>query len=142
MLGKLTFSQGSNPIMLMFLRGAFAVPVLFALLKLRKIPLGLSRREIRDLLSIGLLGFSPTGLLLYGSYSYIPVGLATVLHFMFPAVVALASILFFKSKPNASKIISLALGTGDVVLFWKEGTPPLPWASFLPCAPPLPMPFT
>lgn len=120
-LGKLTYSQGSNPVMLTFLRGFFAVPILFLVLKLRKIPLGITRRDIRDILFIGFLGFAPTGLLLYSAFAYIPVGLATVLHFMFPAIVALAGILCFKSRVTAPKVISLVLGTGGVLLFLERG---------------------
>lgn len=120
-LGKLTYSMGSNPIMLIFLRGIFAIPVLFLILKLRHIPLRLTRQEFRDILFIGFIGSAPTGLLLYSSYAYIPVGLATVLHFMFPTIVALGGVVCFKSKLTAHKIISLALGAGGVLLFFDKG---------------------
>lgn len=121
-LGKLSYAGGSNAVMLTFFRGLFAVPVLFVILKLQKVDLGLSRRELRDLLLVGLLGSSPTPLLLYGSYSYIPVGLATVLHFMYPLVVALAGAVLFKSRLGGAKALSLLLGTAGILLFFEGAT--------------------
>lgn len=117
-LAKLTYSMGSNPVMLVFLRAGFALPVLLALVKAKRVPLALTKREARDVLLVGLLGFAPTGLLLYGSYQYIAVGLATVLHFLFPVVVTLAGLLFFKSKLSPAKLVALVLGMAGVVLFF------------------------
>lgn len=120
-LGRLSFDGGSNGITLTFLRAVFAIPVLFVLLRFRGIPAGLSRRELRDLLLIGLAGPAATTLLLYESYHYIPVGIATTLHFLYPVVVSLASFFLFGSKIGRLKALALAASVCGIALFFQPG---------------------
>ena len=81
MLGKLSYAGGSNGTMLAFLRAAFAIPVLFLILKWQGIPLKISKEERRALFCIAVPGPALTTVLLYSSYQYILTGIATVLHF-------------------------------------------------------------
>ena len=61
----------------------------------------------------GMLGLclasAATPILLYGSYSYIVTGISTSLHFMYPAFVALLSILFFHDRPSVRKLVCTGL---------------------------------
>ncbi len=118
-LAKWTYLYGSNPVMLTFLRALFALPVLFLVLRLRHVSLRLSRREARDILLVGFLGFAPTGLLLYGSFVYIPVGFGTVLHFMFPVVVTLGGVLLYRQKIGPAKLLALGFAMVGVLLFFE-----------------------
>jgi drug/metabolite transporter (DMT)-like permease len=63
------------------------------------------------------LGFSVTTLLLFCSYSLIPVGMATTLHFVYPIAVSLACIVFFREKLSFSMLFALFMCTVGVVLF-------------------------
>ena len=109
-LGKLSYSGGSNGVTLAFLRSAFAVPVLFLLLKRGRISLKLSRAEITALLKVGILGPAATTVLLYSSYEYISVGLATVLHFLYPVVVMVTGLVCFRERVRFAKILAVVMG--------------------------------
>lgn len=109
-LGKLSYSGGSNGVTLTFLRAAFAVPVLFLLLKRSRVSMKLSREEILALLKVGILGPAATTVLLYSSYESISVGLATVLHFLYPVIVMLTGLVCFHERMRFSKILAVVLG--------------------------------
>ncbi|MCL2080799.1 MAG: DMT family transporter [Oscillospiraceae bacterium] len=118
-LVKMSYDGGGNGITVTFFRAAFAVPVLFVILRAKKIPFRVNRKEIRDLLVIGALGSAATPLLLYTSYSYISVGLAAVLHFFFPVIITLANVMFFKEKASRPIVLSVMLGIAGVALSFE-----------------------
>ena len=121
MLGKLSYAGGSNGTMLTFLRAAFAIPVLYAILKAKGIPLAITKEERRALFCIAIPGPAMTTVLLYSSYHYIPTGIATVLHFFYPVVVTLAELLIFKKKVSGGKTAALLLGFAGILLFFDWG---------------------
>lgn len=108
-LGKLTYGEGSNTMTLTFFRSFFSFPVLFLMLKLRGQKIGVSRRDLLTMIVLGFLGAFATGLMLYGAYNYISVGLTTCMHNIYPVLVALASVLIFRDKISGSKIVALIL---------------------------------
>lgn len=116
-LGKLSYAGGSNAIMLTFLRSFLVIPILYLLLQKNKIPLSLNKKEKRDILVLSIFGSSLTTVSLYASYNYISVGLATTLHFLYPCLVFLFTILFMKTKVNKIQILALVVATIGVMLF-------------------------
>jgi drug/metabolite transporter (DMT)-like permease len=120
-IGKLTYAHGSNPIMLTVLRGAFALPVLFVILKWLNIPLKVEKKDLRTLLIVGLLS-APAPLSLYTSFKYLTVGAGTVLQFIFPVIVALVSAAIYKQKLNSYTIAALILSMLGVSLFYDGST--------------------
>jgi drug/metabolite transporter (DMT)-like permease len=87
------------------------------MLKLLKVPLRLSKRECGALLVAGIPGVALTTLLLFSSYEYVSAGIATVLHFCYPLLVALGSALVFKEKLGRPKIFAVIVGFIGVSLF-------------------------
>ena len=74
------------------------------------------------LLLSGALGIGITPLLLTGAYQLIPIGRAIVLHFLYPTVVTLLSILFFKKKASPSVFCAAFLSfTGVAFLSLDSG---------------------
>lgn len=108
-LGKLTYSEGSNTMTLTFFRSFFSFPVLFVLLKVRGQKLGVSKKDFLTLALLGFLGAFATGLMLYDAYNYISVGLTTCLHNIYPVLVAVASVAIFRDKISRSKVLALIL---------------------------------
>ena len=49
------------------------------------------------MVAVGILGFGLTATLLTASYSYIPVGLATMFHFSYPLFVLLIMVVITRS---------------------------------------------
>lgn len=74
-----------------------------------------NRRQVFIGAIAGVLQFTTT-LLLYSSYSYIPVGLATTLHFLYPLYVVLYEVLFRGKKLSCARILSLAASLAGVLV--------------------------
>lgn len=129
-LAKLSYEGGSNGITLTFIRAAFALPILYFMLKRKRVSLKLTRPQARDLIIIGVFGPSATTLLLYASYESIPIGVATVMHFLFPVVVTVTSVILFKASLNRSLVISVGLGVIGLSFFLTR-TDALEWTGLL-----------
>lgn len=117
-LGKLTYSGGSNAIMLVFLRNFMSLPIIYAILKYKKISFKVTKEEFKKLFILSIFSTILTALLLYGSYSFISVGMATTVHYVYPILVALVLVIFFKEKISRIKVFSLIISFTGVLLFF------------------------
>ncbi len=117
-LAKNTFLGGSNAVMLTFFRGIMPIPIIYAILKIKKIDILLKKKEIVQILILSIVGTAFTTVTLYSSYEYISVGMATTIHFIYPSLVTIGGIMFFKDKVSISKIIALTFSTIGVVIFF------------------------
>ena len=118
-LGKLTFLEGSNTMSLAFYRNLLSLPFLYSLLKYKKIDISINKAQGKKLAILASMGPTLTALCLYRSYSYISVGMATTIHYIYPVLVAAASITIFKEKISIGKLIALFLSTAGVALFFE-----------------------
>lgn len=119
--GKMTYNLGSNGINLALLRHLFVLPV-FLLLSIRNNEsLKLTKKQLTDLLKVSFLGSGITVVLLYSSYSYIPVGCATTLHFLYPLFVCGINALFYNQKLNFKQLCTLILAIVGVFCFMETG---------------------
>lgn len=118
-LGKLTYSEGSNFMSLTFYRNFLSIPFLFIMLKHNKIDVKINKSEGKKLAILGSLGSTLTALTLYGAYNYISVGMTTTIHYIYPVLVTAACILIFKEKVSREKIIALTLSTLGVTMFFE-----------------------
>ncbi|MDI9495076.1 MAG: DMT family transporter [Bacillota bacterium] len=118
-LGKLTFLEGSNTISLAFYRNLLSLPFIYLLLKYKKVDIRIDKVQGKKLAFLAALGPTLTALCLYGSYAYISVGMATTIHYIYPVLVAAASIIIFKEKISIEKLFALFLSTAGVALFFE-----------------------
>lgn len=116
-LARMAYEGGGNGLTLVFLRTALCLPLLFLVLKYKKISLKISKKELKQILILGVFGFAITAILLYTSYSFISVGLATTLHFVYPLLIVLGCAVFFKEKLDCYKIIAVCFATAGILLF-------------------------
>lgn len=121
-LCKLTYSGGSNAIMLVFLRNTMSLPLMYTILKYKKISLKISWKEFNKLFILSIFSTILTALLLYISYNYISVGMATTVHYVYPILVALVLVIFFKEKITKIQVISLIISFVGVLLFFDGGS--------------------
>ncbi len=119
-LAKLTYVAGNNAITLTFFRVVFAVPFLYFGVSKSKSNLKITRKEFFDLLVISFLGVGITTTTLYASYNYISVGMATTIHFIYPSIVYLVSILFFKEKINFKTLTALIFSMVGISILSNE----------------------
>lgn len=107
-LAKSLYQYGLSSNMVVFLRYFLAILPLFIICKIRKIDMKVTRNELVKIGCIAIFGHSLTTITLYGSYAYISVGTATVLHFYYPIFVAVLSrILLKKTMSNLKKVLLL-----------------------------------
>jgi len=66
----------------------------------KKHSLKLPKKTAALLILVGMFGMGATTSTLATSYVYIPAGTATVIHFLFPTIVTIASIAIFKQRPS------------------------------------------
>ena len=101
------YDLGANAETLVFLRNVFAIMILFVLMKQKHISFAISRKDFKNTALVGIFGITLTALLLYNAYSYISLGTATTLHFLYPAFVALINYVFYKEHLAKSTVLVL-----------------------------------
>ncbi len=109
---------------IVFYRFGISALVLGLWLLIRRYNLRVTLKELGVLAGLGLF-YSLTALLLTTSYLYIPSGIATTIHFLYPVVVTLVMILFFKDKVSLPLLIAIAMAVSGVYLLSyssSEGT--------------------
>ncbi|CEM62921.1 DMT family transporter [Treponema phagedenis] len=120
-LAKKFYIHGGNASTLIFLRFFLVLPFLYIVLRTQKIPLAISAKELFHLITASILGYCISVFLLFISYDYISVGLATAVHFIYPSLVVLVCIIFFKEKASLIKIAAVLMATTGVFLCGKSG---------------------
>lgn len=118
-LARMAFDGGANGITASFLRGLVSLPFLGLTLKYLKIPLGLGADRMK-VLAVGIFGMALTTMLLYMSYGYLSVGMATTVHFAYPILVTVICVFFFHEKMNLWKITALILCTLGILTFMER----------------------
>lgn len=115
-IGKLSYALGNNGIQLSFLRHLIVLPLFFLIVVYRKESFRLTKQQTFDVVKVGL-GSAFTIVTLYSSYSFIGVGSATVLHFLYPLFVVLLNFFFYHQKLNTKQILCLVIAIAGVFCF-------------------------
>lgn len=124
LLAKIAYFGGSNAITLTMFRSLLSFPVLYFVIRVKGLSLKVTTKEFYILIVLSFLGAFATGLMLYDSYNYISIGLATCIHFVYPVLVTVACVLFFRDRLSRTKLLALILAVaglwmmldGDVIL--------------------------
>ncbi|MCM1093227.1 MAG: DMT family transporter [Lachnospiraceae bacterium] len=114
------FAMGMASYSMLFYRYIFAAIILGMIMIATRKSLRLQRHQIPPMIIYGLL-FSCSSLLLFESYRYIDVGIASTLLFMYPVIVALINRIFFKERLSAVTAIAILLALGGVTLLYFGG---------------------
>lgn len=120
-LSAKTYQMGSNALTLTFYRELLVLPLLLAVLLVRRVSLRVTGRQLAVLAGVGLFCRGSTTLMLNVAYSCIGVGAATTLHFMYPVFVALICRSLFRERLGRARLTALALACAGVVLFLEVG---------------------
>lgn len=96
-------------------RFGFATIMVAIVMMIKKISFRESLRNLGVLMALAILYFL-SAYLLIDNYKYIPSGMATVIHFLYPTMVALLMLLRYGQKLSIRGILSLALAFIGVVL--------------------------
>lgn len=104
---KFAYLHGSNSNTVLFFRFTIAAVILLVYLIVKKVSLKVNKKQFIILSFIGLIGYTLTTQTLFMSYDYLNVGLATTLHFVYPAFVCILEYIFFKKNMSKNKVLSL-----------------------------------
>ncbi|NLC67462.1 MAG: DMT family transporter [Clostridiaceae bacterium] len=112
---KTVLSRGTSSLSLVFIRYSLALIFTAIIMLVSKIPFKITRRQMIHLFFFGTCGVGLTSFLLTSSYLYLPIGIATMLHFSYPFFVAVI-MAFFKEKFTLVKATAIILAIGGMAL--------------------------
>lgn len=112
----ISYNGGANVISTAFLRFFTASIILFGILYARKTNFIINRKLFCRIAYLSIVGYASTCVMLFISYNFIPIGLATTMHFIYPAIVTVLSFFVYKEKIGIIKIISLLISIAGVYI--------------------------
>lgn len=119
LLTKLIYAEGANAMTVVALRNTLALPLLALMAWKQGGSLKIDKKQLPMVCLIALFGCCMTPYLLFFSYCFISGGTATVLHFIYPAMVVVGSIVFLKAKAKRWDVISVILCVAGIALFYS-----------------------
>ncbi len=124
LFAKLAYSQGMAPAQALAWRFSLAGLVLWIIL-VRKGGHRRPLRDYRDIVLLGLLGFSPQAGLYFLAVRYLDPGIASLLLYLYPAFVVGLGFLLFGKRPRKAQLFALVASlAGCVLTLWTRGVYP------------------
>ena len=114
-------SMGGTTLSAAFCRFFLSLLPIYCYLKIKRVPLSITKRQFAKVCLITIAGYGGTSLLLFFSYNYIPTGMATTLHFCYPAMVIVFSIVFLREKVRPLKLLCVAMCLAGMFMFYDVG---------------------
>lgn len=94
-------------------RFLFATIALAVLLKIRKVSFGIEKTDLPTLLLLSFFYLISSVFLLWG-YKFMPSGVVTTIHFMYPVITTLVMMLFFHEKNSLFRTLAILMAIGGV----------------------------
>lgn len=113
------YADGVTPVTLVFLRNLLSLPLLAFLAFREQKTLKIPGKLLPSIALLSLLGCCVTPVLLFSSYRFIASGTATVIHFIYPAIVVLSEMLFFKARKQTGNMIGVLLCIAGIGCFYS-----------------------
>ena len=113
---KTIVTLGINTTTQVVLRSIVTMVLAGVLAAVKRQPILLKGRLLFDALMAFVAGQGLTAILLNSSYAYLPAGMSTSLHFVYPSVVMIACVLFFRERINLLKLLALLLSVCAIAL--------------------------
>ncbi len=113
------YQDGVDTDSVLFFRYLFAILIVGTMTKMRGRSLKLSREEIWPLAMMGFLA-AFSSLTLFMSYHYMAAGIASTILFVYPILVALIMVAFFKEKLTLQTVLCIILALSGIGLLYKN----------------------
>lgn len=104
---KKAFLNGFNEMTFILGRCIFATLFLYIYIKKKGIIFKASKRDQINIFKISIIGYGMMLYILVLSYSYMPTGIATSIHFIYPLVVMIGGVIFYGERISFLKILTL-----------------------------------
>ncbi len=111
-------SGGMNPDSVVFFRYLLALPIIAAMVIMRGRKLTIPKFAVVPSVILGLL-MALSSLTLFLSYKYMNAGIASTLLFIYPIIVALIMVVFFKERISVRLICCIVVSLGGIALLYK-----------------------
>ncbi len=115
---KYFMAGGGTPMYMVFLRAALTIVPFYLLGRWQRQSYKVNKRQLLQLIVLSVFGITATVLTLNMSYLFIPIGMATTIHFAYPVLVLLFGAMFFKSKITYAQAVCALLCTAGILLFY------------------------
>lgn len=107
---KFAYETGLNAVSLLTVQYIFAVILMFSLAFIKnKKTLRVSKKQLRDLAVLGIIGNTFMTVFYYMAFEYLPVAMVTMLLYTYPIIVFIYTTVFNKHKVKFRKLIALLL---------------------------------
>ncbi|QZY55738.1 DMT family transporter [Crassaminicella profunda] len=120
-LAKIAYNNGMNTTTLLFLRFFLGAIMIFTYMNVKHIDFKINKKQGNYLIFLGIVGYGLTAFLLFLAYHYISVGLATILHFVYPIFVTILAFILYKEKLKMNKILALVLSGFGIYFLVGDG---------------------
>ena len=117
---KTAYQEGARPEIFIFFRYASLSLVLLPFALRKRSVFKAFAKHIGVFLLLAALSIA-TPLLLYLDYNFMSTSIATTIHFLYPALVAVISVVFLREKLSARRLISVLLCGAGIVLMMEFG---------------------
>ena len=124
LMAKYIYADGVTALSLVFFRNVFALVPLGILAYRQHGSLKVPVKQLPAIGLISVMGCSITPILLLSSYQFIESSTATVFHFIYPAIVVLAEIVFLRKKAQLSNLLSVLICIIGISLFYAPQQSP------------------
>lgn len=104
---KYVMLHGVAPLCVTFYSSAILTLICLALVRIKGYSLKIKWTQVLYLAFLGITGMGVTSALISLAMNHIPVGLATILHFLYPTIVSIAMVVFFRQKLTKWKIFAI-----------------------------------
>lgn len=117
---KIGFRNGFNSYTLILFRCLFATAILIPFMKAKKIDYRVDRKLFAELAVVSFICYGLMMLTLVSSYTLIPTGVSTTLHFIYPAAVLVGSVFFYREKLTIEKTVTVLIAIFGIYLLSVE----------------------
>lgn len=121
---KVVLANGFNETTFIFIRSIFTTILIYILIKKKGISLKIHEVRLSDLIKVGLFGYGGMLYALILSYKFMPTGIASAIHFVYPLAVMVGGVLYYNEKFNFKKMGTIILALYGIYLiigFEKNG---------------------
>lgn len=116
-----SMESGVNLNSLLFYRFGIATVAMGLTARISGVSLRIGWKDLRTLMLVSI-GYCCCSIFLTMSYDYMPSGVATTIFFLFPILVALMMVIFYKERLSGKVIVAALLALGGVYLLQGVGS--------------------
>lgn len=120
-LVKIVLNMGLSTLSVIFLRFSLSSLFLAVFLRIRGISFRLNREQFFILMGVGIVGYGLMNLCYYGAFFFIPVGLTSMIHYIYPVVVVLLARILYHNRYPQNVYVALIIGmAGAMILSFSD----------------------